>query len=463
MDTPGNARGTTLRAELPRKVVHAAVGLCALLLRWVPPWIAWIGAAAAVLFNALFVHRVTGGIFLREHEREQGFSTGVVLYPAAVLGLLVVFFQQLELAAAAWGILAFGDAAATLAGLAVGGPALPWNPRKRWSGLVAFIVVGTVAAALLLQWTELGSSPWVSGALRGSTIFLWTACMKAAGAAALVESLDTGWDDNFLLAAAAAAVLWMWTLVDPALLLSSAPILASGFVVGASLTALPALAAWWLRAVSAEGAVAGWVLTALLYGASGWRGVVVFGAFFVLGSAATRVGWTKKVALGVAQERGGRRGIGNALSNTLVGLLCALLAMETHLESIFAVGMVAAFATAAFDTVASEIGQAFGRETFLLTEARRVPPGTVGAVSLEGTTAGLVAAAAVGLTGLAVGVVTPSGAGAVVLGALVGSTAESWAAALLPAHGAHRAGVLNFLNTAAGAAAACGAYIALGI
>jgi uncharacterized protein (TIGR00297 family) len=463
MDKPERGRETTLRVELPRKAVHAAVGLCALLLRWVPPWVAWLGAAAAVVFNTLFVHRVTGGILLREHERERGFSTGVVLYPAAVLGLLVVFFQHMELAAAAWGILAFGDAAAALTGLAVGGPALPWNPRKRWSGLVAFIVVGTVAAALLLQWTELGSSPWIGGALQGSTLILWTACMKAAGAAALVESLDTGWDDNFLVAASAAAALWMWTLVDPALLLSSAPILASELVVGASLTALPALAAWWFRAVSAEGAVAGWVLTALLYGTSGWRGVVVFGAFFVLGSVTTRVGWSRKVALGVAQERGGRRGIGNALSNTLVGLICAWLAMETHLESIFALGMVAAFATAAFDTVASEIGQAFGRETFLLTELRRVPPGTVGAVSLEGTTAGLAAAAAVGLTGLAVGVVGPAGTGAVVVGALVGSTAESWAAALLPGHGAHRGDVLNFLNTAAGAAAACGVYLALGI
>ena len=59
----------------------------------------------------------------------------------------------------------------------------------------------------------------------------------------------------------------------------------------------------------------------------------------------------------------------------------------------------------AADTASSEIGKAYGRRTFLITTLRPVPPGTEGAVSLEGTTAGAVAALLVALVGAAGGLV----------------------------------------------------------
>ena len=39
--------------------------------------------------------------------------------------------------------------------------------------------------------------------------------------------------------------------------------------------------------------------------------------------------------------------------------------------------------------LSSEVGKAYGRRTFLITSLRPVPPGTEGAVSLEGTLGGL--------------------------------------------------------------------------
>ena len=50
--------------------------------------------------------------------------------------------------------------------------------------------------------------------------------------------------------------------------------------------------------------------------------------------------------------------------------------------------MVAALVTSASDTVASEVGKAWGRTTWLVDGFRRVTPGTSGAVSLEGTLGG---------------------------------------------------------------------------
>ena len=60
------------------------------------------------------------------------------------------------------------------------------------------------------------------------------------------------------------------------------------------------------------------------------------------------------------------------------------------------VGFVAALTAGGSDTVASEIGKAFGRHTWMVHTSRAVPPGTPGAISLEGTAAGLVGALALG-------------------------------------------------------------------
>eukprot|EP00899_Mesostigma_viride_P002590 jgi/Mesvir1/12331/Mv00518-RA.1 len=43
------------------------------------------------------------------------------------------------------------------------------------------------------------------------------------------------------------------------------------------------------------------------------------------------------------------------------------------------------------DTVSSEFGKAFGKTTYLITTLSKVPRGTEGAISVEGTIAGIVA------------------------------------------------------------------------
>lgn len=67
------------------------------------------------------------------------------------------------------------------------------------------------------------------------------------------------------------------------------------------------------------------------------------------------------------------------------------------------VGFAASFASKLADTTSSEIGKAYGQTTFLVTTLQRVPRGTEGAVSAEGTAAGVVAAAAVAGMAVALG------------------------------------------------------------
>jgi len=92
------------------------MGGFAFLLRYLTPPQAAGCAALALLFNLFLLHRVTRRTLLRDHEREEPFSLGIALYPAAVLALVIVFHDRLELAAAGWGLIAFGDGMATVAG-----------------------------------------------------------------------------------------------------------------------------------------------------------------------------------------------------------------------------------------------------------------------------------------------------------------------------------------------------------
>lgn len=145
-------------------------------------------AAAAIVFNVVLLPRVGGRQLWRPADRRRGWSPGIVAYPVVVLTMLLVWHRRPEVAAAGWGVLAFGDGFASLLGGRWGRHAsLPWNPAKSWLGLGSFVAGGTCAAALLLVWTAPG---------RYAPGFALGLAAAAALAAALVESLPLGLDDN---------------------------------------------------------------------------------------------------------------------------------------------------------------------------------------------------------------------------------------------------------------------------
>ncbi len=136
--------------------------------------------------------------------------------------------------------------------------------------------------------------------------------------------------------------------------------------------------------------------------------------------------------------------------------LAALFAVTTGYPELFALAVAGAFATAASDTCSSEIGQVYGRRTFLITSFKPVPRGTEGAVSLEGTLAGIGASLVVGGAGAAAGLYSWLGLAPVALAALVATTLESLIGATLEQRGLLDNEAVNFLNSLAGALCAAG-------
>lgn len=176
-------------------------------------------------------------------------------------------------------------------------------------------------------------------------------------------------------------------------------------------------------------------------------------AFFVIGSAATRMGYAVKAARGIAQERGGARGWRNAWANGAVPAFLALLAglAAPPLHDLLVLAYAASVATAAADTCSSEVGKAYGRRTLLITTLRPAAPGTEGAVSLEGTLGGLAGGMLVALAGWGLGLYGSGAALLVGLAGLLGSLAESVIGTVAERRGWMSNDLLNALNTAIGA------------
>jgi len=382
---------TEQASEIRRKLVHIAFGVLALSLKFLSFELAVVMAVSAVLFNWLILPHVGGR---RISRNERGFDRGIILYPVAVLVMIVAFRSQPVIAAAVWGILAFGDGLATLVGKHVQTSPLPWNREKSWGGTITFFTVSFVACHFLLQF--FGTRPAIA-----STMF---AAGVTALVCAIVESLPTGIDDNLTVPLAGSLTLFCILNAVRPLRFEPGTVEWSWIAVNAAL----ALAGFAARSVNLSGMIGGFILGTILILFGGWQLYLVLIAFFVIGTLATKLGYANKAGRGLAQEEGGRRGFRHAFANAGAAALLAIAAsVDASISTPLWFAAVAALATAAADTTASEIGQWIGRTAFLPYSLRPVPVGTEGAVSLEGTSAGVAAGSVVALAGVALAVLAP--------------------------------------------------------
>ena len=159
------------------------------------------------------------------------------------------------------------------------------------------------------------------------------------------------------------------------------------------LNAALAFLGWRLRTVTGAGAFAGFAVGGAVVLSLGWPGYLVLVLYFTLGALATRTGWNRKRALGLAEARGGARGPRQVFANggppMLFGALAGLLPGGWGASA--AAAFVGSLATAAADTVSSEVGKSLGGPVRRLPDFSRAPAGTAGGISLAGSVAGLFA------------------------------------------------------------------------
>jgi uncharacterized protein (TIGR00297 family) len=221
------------------------------------------------------------------------------------------------------------------------------------------------------------------------------------------------------------------------------------------------LIAWTIikKLLTPAGLLHAWILGTIVWATLSWQGYGVVVFYFLVGSAVTKIGIAEKEAAGIAEKRSGARGPENVWGSALVATLCALgtLVISREFHPLLALGYVASFSTKLSDTSASEIGKAYGQHTFLITTLKPVARGTEGAVSLEGTVAGVAGSVAIAIIAYLVGLISLVGIGICTITAFVATNLESVIGATLQ----HRFTwltneLVNVINTLIGAISAIG-------
>jgi uncharacterized protein (TIGR00297 family) len=182
-------------------------------------------------------------------------------------------------------------------------------------------------------------------------------------------------------------------------------------------------------------------------------------SFFILGSAATRYKFEYKKRIGVQQGRGGARGYRNVFANGIVAAAAAVL-FGVFQQPVFIVMYVGCVATAAADTLASEIGVT-GGIPYMITTFKKVPIGMNGGVTSTGECVALLGGFTVSLVALLLNVITPEMMIICTLAGFVGTNIDSLVGATLENRGFLGNAGTNLLATMGGGVFAVALYLFL--
>lgn len=438
-----------------RKIVHISMLLFALLL----PFLTWVEAAGAALVALAFNLFILPRLELDLGKQAAGAGgetrpiqwTGIVAYPVSVLVLILLFGRRMEVVGAVWAIMALGDGFASVAGESLRGPALPWNRGKTWSGFAAFIAMGTLGSYALARW----SNPSLP------ELRVLIVCAATATVGAVVETLPIALDDNISVPLICGGFMYCAVLIEWSALQSNLPYLGVRVLLAIGVNAAFALAALAIGVVNRSGAAMGFLMGAAIYMGYGYKTFLVLLSFFVLGSVATRLGYERKAALGVAEERRGARSWREATANTLAAAFFSVLVITTHYEAAFLAAFVAAMAEAGGDTISSEIGQWLSGRAYMITTLKPVPAGQDGGISLVGTLAGMGASAVIVAAGYALGLCRPGAAVVAFVAAVVGNLFDSYLGATIERRGLVGNATVNFAGTSFAGGLALGLLLTL--
>ena len=210
------------------------------------------------------------------------------------------------------------------------------------------------------------------------------------------------------------------------------------------------------RKLTTAAAATGGALGLLIYLGSGFAGLALLTLFFGLGTAAS--GWrvADKRRLGLAEENRGRRTAGQVVANAGIAGLLSLLAWRYPPAAPLAHLMLAgSFAAATADTLASELGNVYGRRYYNILTLRPDARGLNGVVSLEGTLLGLAGSSLVAGAYCA-GFGWGPAFGWLLVAGTAGNLADSVVGATLERRHYVSNNVVNLLNTLVGALTVAG-------
>lgn len=395
------ARTLGVGSKMVRRGVHSAVGLFVVATPWLfsRPGPVYVLATLFVILNSVAwknewwpaIHRA---------RRE---SWGTIAMPIAlIVGLSATWSiaeDRVVLLQIAFLILAIADPVASWVGER-------WGEYSLFPGATMLGTGAFVGSAGLLTFGVL------SVMTGGNGLDLFVTALLVAGVTAAVEMIARRGLDNLLIVLGALLVL-IPVHGTPGVLpvLFRAALIGTAFGVGAYVT----------RSLTARAAVAAGLYAASLVGLGGWTWAVPGFTFFGLSSGLSKMA----VRTGAVGSGEARTDVGRTLAQVLAnggvawGLLAVFVVVPNSyvgIRSACHAGFLGAFAAAAADTWATEIGTRFASSAWSVRTGRSVAVGMSGAVSMIGSIAAVLGAASIAAAALL------SGYGETIVGPLVGIT-----------------------------------------
>ena len=210
------------------------------------------------------------------------------------------------------------------------------------------------------------------------------------------------------------------------------------------------IGAYFAKAADSDAVLSETIVCLLVILFAGLSWFILLLAFYLLGGAFTRYGYSQKHKLGIAQSHGGRRGYKNVYSNSLVPLALAIC-FGVYGNDIFIFAFIASVATANGDTLASEIGETSRSKPRMITTLKETEPGVDGGVTPLGEAASLAGAIIIGLLATGMGMVGVSGIVVAAIGGFLGTNFDSLLGATLQSRGILSNNGVNLVATAFGA------------
>ncbi len=209
------------------------------------------------------------------------------------------------------------------------------------------------------------------------------------------------------------------------------------------------------KKLTVAAALTGGLLAVIIFTGGGFTGIGLLAAFFIVGVGAT--GWKLNIKMknGLAEEKQGKRNAGQVFANAGAAAVLALLAKYTPEAAEALYLMIAGcFSAATADTLSSELGNVYGKSYYHMLTFRKMQRGANGAVSLQGSISGIVGSIIIALI-----YVLGTGWNAqhflvIIVAGTIGNIADSILGLTLENRGLLTNNVVNFLNTAVGAAVA---------
>jgi uncharacterized protein (TIGR00297 family) len=214
------------------------------------------------------------------------------------------------------------------------------------------------------------------------------------------------------------------------------------------------IGAYWAKAADSDAVLSETIvcLLVILFGGLSWFMLLL--AFYLMGGGFTRYGYAHKAKLGIAQSHGGVRGYKNVYSNSLVPLamaVCFGIYRNEIFSEIFIYAFIASVATAAGDTLASEIGETSRSKPRMITTLKETEPGVDGGVTPLGEAASLAGALVIGLLAVLTGMTGAIGIAVGVIGGFLGTNFDSLLGATLQSRGILSNNGVNLVATGFGA------------